>query len=854
MRFTLTNVRNAVARPLPGNASAPSGPFGLATLLAGGAQVGTRPRAHARAHPRANARAHTHTHTHKHTNTPLQVEALAVPGVLLTPDAIAAYPLGPGLVTANTLTPGARVSLRVRFAAAGVLPADGAVTVALPPELAFGPAAAANASFAGAAEPSAAAAVAGGTVTVVRAGGGAPVYPGQLVVVDVYGVVAPAAAGATGPYRVAALTADGATIAAGALAGTAFGRPSAPRNVTVGLCPAQWAPGWVGPADDPRCVVVAWDPPLLDGGAPVAGYEADVDAAGFGFAEINERLSVPGAAAGGGGGRVAVRTMQEREGAYLYVRVAAVGNRSDAAGAGRGAYEYAGPIRALSVPGAGRPAAIRAFAANRIYVSWFPPEFTGAVLPAAPLVGYRVEFFGPFNATGAAAAAAGPGGLGGPAADAVAVPAGVTSAVSRVLQPGVYRARVSAGNAAGYGPPGLYAAAGVASPLVAPAWDGAVTPPEGAVLRLRAGAPSAFNVRAVDGDVTDAVAVDVLEEPGLPPRALVGAPAAGGVNGGAGNAVERSFGMTPDRTQAGLEYRVCFRAYNTNPQPLGPAASAARCVAVRVEPPALAWDDAAAPGDGRTPPEGTGYSVYPGCLLEIPLAANAVWYDLAFSYSAHELLLNGSEALLPSLPGASVVAMPPGGPPGAGEAADTNYSHRAVLRYQAGRAISGRRQRVCVQAADPLGMASATRCFFVSTGGCRACLRPGQTLAGLAAEYGTSWLQLWATNPRLGNPNRLVGGAPGAGSARVLALGVPYAAAGGETVADLAERFYTSTAAILASNPGLVVSAGGAASAVTAPVAQGQAVCIIPPVCSVYCPGGGSCERRTNAVNPGFVS
>ena len=309
--------------------------------------------------------------------------------------------------------------------------------------------------------------------------------------------------------------------------------------------------------------------------------------------------------------------------------------------------------------------------------------------------------------------------------------------------------------------------------------------------------------------------------------------------------------------QAGLEYSTCFSAYNTNPDPLGPNSSVIRCIIVRVVLPELSWIDTALQGDMLTPPNGNNYSVYPGCVLEIMVTANAVWYPVEFTYFTSEILLNGTERSLSNLPGA--VLTPLAGSKSAeslawGEAKATNYSQQAILQYQASRSMSGRQQLVCIQAADPFGMRSIKRCFHLRTGGCRACLRPEQTLAGLAAEYSTSWLQLWATNPRVGNPNHLLGGTAGAGAGAVLNLGVPYTAVEGDTAASLAARFFLTTAAVLAANPAFVISSGGAEAAEAAPLARGQVVCIVPPVCAVYCPGGGLCKRSNNPINAGFVS
>eukprot|EP00961_Rhodomonas_salina_P212685 2872781-Rhodomonas_salina.1 len=94
--------------------------------------------------------------------------------------------------------------------------------------------------------------------------------------------------------------------------------------------------------------------------------------------------------------------------------------------------------------------------------------------------------------------------------------------------------------------------------------------------------------------------------------------------------------------------------------------------------------------------------------------------------------------------------------------------------------MAGRRQKVCLTASDEFGLASIQRCVTVITGSCKACIQvrdislrtpyamsgtdaadsatclrapyelpgadsayqEGQTLAALAAEYGTDWLQV----------------------------------------------------------------------------------------------------------------
>jgi len=64
--------------------------------------------------------------------------------------------------------------------------------------------------------------------------------------------------------------------------------------------------------------------------------------------------------------------------------------------------------------------------------------------------------------------------------------------------------------------------------------------------------------------------------------------------------------------------------------------------------------------------------------------------------------------------------------------------------------LAGRNLKICLKASDEWGLDSIERCVLVTTGSCKACLKVGQTLNSLAAEYSTDWLQIWATNPRMG--------------------------------------------------------------------------------------------------------
>mmetsp|Transcript_21266 Transcript_21266/g.43152 ORF Transcript_21266/g.43152 Transcript_21266/m.43152 type:complete len:203 (-) Transcript_21266:43-651(-) len=177
-----------------------------------------------------------------------------------------------------------------------------------------------------------------------------------------------------------------------------------------------------------------------------------------------------------------------------------------------------------------------------------------------------------------------------------------------------------------------------------------------------------------------------------------------------------------------------------------------------------------------------------------------------------------------------------------------NYTRTALFRYMPPASLAGRNQKVCLTASDEWGMARVEHCLQLVTGSCKACVREGQTLSGLAAEYATDWLQIWATNPRMGNPNKARAGG------FLVNIGVLFTAVGGETAEDLALQFFLSTDRLLDANPDFVARSGGREVAAQRGLLPGQEICVVPPVCSVECPGGGTCITREASTNKGFVA
>lgn len=331
-----------------------------------------------------------------------------------------------------------------------------------------------------------------------------------------------------------------------------------------------------------------------------------------------------------------------------------------------------------------------------------------------------------------------------------------------------------------------------------------------------------------------------------------------GKDGGEANVGTRVFEMTPLRSQVGLRFQLCFRARNRNLPIfiLGPNIDIVRCIKVQVMRPALSWtgpgtDPVTGVNEELTPGSGSTFSTFPGCVVRIPIYANAVWYQVKFGYEVYVMEFNGTFTRAGShVPGATVLEPNPAAliPPSSYVSIKNNYSWSGRFDYQPPVSLAGRKLKVCLTAADEFDLDRIERCIFITTGSCKACLKQGQTLSSLAAEYSTDWLQIWATNPRMGNPDAR----NKAGT--LVNLGLLYEARGGETVQDLALQFFTSVDRVLESNPDFVDRSGGAQKAVSRALVPNYMMCIIPPICQIECPGGGRCSVRQASKNKGFIS
>jgi hypothetical protein len=52
---------------------------------------------------------------------------------------------------------------------------------------------------------------------------------------------------------------------------------------------------------------------------------------------------------------------------------------------------YGNAVGDMRLPGAPRPAILRSDTTNRLFISWLPPQKTGALNPLPPLLYYKIE-------------------------------------------------------------------------------------------------------------------------------------------------------------------------------------------------------------------------------------------------------------------------------------------------------------------------------------------------------------------------------------------------------------------------------------------------------------------------------
>jgi hypothetical protein len=778
VKFIVTNIRNMVARPVGGAVSQTSQPFLVSTQLHSGAFV----------------------------------ETFSVPGVSIFTSVILPRPFGDAEAFPTSFLPGSNVNISIRFSTDSITPRDAIIKVYFPCAYTFNINGRTTISVAsddvqdGRYVLSATTEECNTIFLAARENGTVEIAPQTLIEMNLTNAMLHNAVGDTGVYKISTLTPDGAIIARGVIPSTIIGRPSEPVNIITRNCAANY------PEDDPLMLCITWSPPHSSGGSSITGYEVSIDKSSYAFDDKVDTIQTSASV-------FSARSIALSPGVNYFIRVSA--SNSNNATSGNGRPGFAAVTRVISLPGAPRAGTLRSDTRNKIFATWFPPQFTGALNPAAEIVAYKVEFSRDENFAH----------TGEYTTVAALAPSHERSLVSQLLLPGKYYARVSAANMVGFGPPAVYEVTALATPILPVTWDHQ-TPAEGEALKIQVGYLLKFEIRAIDEDISDHVEVDVDYSLGLPVTAEVLPMVLSGHNGGMANVATRSFLMKPQANQVGLSFEVCFTGRNSNENTLGPSVGLVRCIFIQVVEPVLSWTSGSTnESDGSlllTPLPHSTFTTFPGCVVEIPLYATAVWYEVRFSYSISLVDFDDAEVEFGQVHGAEIIVPHPHPEvdPVSAVGLANNYSWSALFRYLSTSKLSGYKQKVCFQARDESSLKSILRCVWIVIGSCRACLNTGQTLASFAAEYKSSWLQIWATNPRLGNLAELL--APG----NIIDLGVRYKAIGGESVKDVASQLLITVQRLLDFNPGFVQLAGGPDAAVHRALHHGQSLCVVIPVCS----------------------
>ncbi|EKX49173.1 hypothetical protein GUITHDRAFT_136329 [Guillardia theta CCMP2712] len=736
IQFFLSHIQNSIARPAAaGGGYQVTSTFLVLTLLSSGELVETR-----------NA-----------------------PGALIVPNTISSFPAGAGRLFPASLVPGYLGLLFLQFSLNVELPAGSTIELSLPSSFLLSDS---QVSFEAAgyrdASMSYTTASSGGFIvlSMQRKVNAQVISSGSLVRVNVSNARSPTSEGLTGVASLRVLSSDGGVLGIAVLPPNNIGRPSEPRNVEVKNCPADY------PQTNPFCLSISFEQPLDDGGSPIVSYMISFSMAAD-FSTV-ETLTID---AGGHPGVISVTTRSLNKNVF-YVRVQA------ANGPNASSYGIAGEgnsVRIIDYPGAPRPGLLRPGSANVLSASWLPPQYTGGVNPVARLLGYKIEF----DKSSSSFLQVNPN-------QTLVLDASQTVASSGFLPTGFYFARIFAKNDIGYGPPAVFASSALATPFLPVQWSDNVTASSSSSssssYTLYVGESFEKLIEAFDGDITDQVAILVDDSVGLPDGFELLPPAISGRDGGTANVASRVLSAIPSSSQTGLSFQVCLLALNSNSNPLGPNTKIRRCLSFTVLHPQLRWT-------ADTPEEGSSLLAYPGCNVEVLVNVASLWYSVLFRYD--KLLMDFQGVFSPwngTLAGVSFAPLPSSPTPLPQLGPQPEFLHSAKFLYQPPPFLAGRKLKLCFLASDPWNISSISRCVILQLGSCKACIRAGQTLSSLALEYKTDWLQLWLTNPNIGNPNRI------RSSIDVLSIGVPYTTRGGETVSGLAERFYLTANDVLESN------------------------------------------------------
>jgi len=275
------------------------------------------------------------------------------------------------------------------------------------------------------------------------------------------------------------------------------------------------------------------------------------------------------------------------------------------------------------------------------------------------------------------------------------------------------------------------------------------------------------------------------------------------------NPVMSMLNFSANFSHAGLDQVFCFQSRND--QQLcseEDRRSTPICIRLIVPAPSLSWTS-------LTPSEGTEIFTYLGCQLDVPLAA----VDLTDYFD----IFIQPDSLQYSLPAGASLSYP-ACQPSSSSSPDLQVPgiflctrvERRIL-WTPSNDQQGLSQRVCFQAGS-LASNRLSRCLILTVSKCRYCARKGESLLQISQEFATDWLQIFAANPQLLNPDKV-------GEAELINLGPLYPARRYDTLTSIADRFQSNILSLVRSNPDI--------TDINAELPQGMLVCVLPGTCPV---------------------
>lgn len=379
-----------------------------------------------------------------------------------------------------------------------------------------------------------------------------------------------------------------------------------------------------------------------------------------------------------------------------------------------------------------------------------------------------------------------------------------------------------------------------------PFFEDVTTPRAGTIFNLAVGETLDVPLLAAS-EIVGEVKITMLSDPGAPIGAaltrteLVAFP---DVDSGLG--YKRRFQYTPQASQRGHTYTVCFQA--VSPADGKEERSDRRCWRINVLAAVVSWDGTTpcpAGDDTSCPSAGHVVEATVGCPIAMAVRAAAPKYPLLLSMQQHPAL-EGGPAVPPCATSGGGPCCGNGHCDGAESAAScpadchepapvlvqsqvgsaqNGFVSEASLAWTPTRGDEGRAVLLCVEAADqtfgtavvdPTRGASGTGpslCVTFAVARCAYCVPEGATLRNVARHYmlNLDWLRLYNSNPETPDPDKL---AP----LQRIRVGPTYSAKEGDSLVTIAASMRTTVKALLDHNRDLLDAAA---------LHEGQKVCVL---------------------------